>query len=168
MTTTPDPDPAASGFGIDDAARFLGHAAWLEGRLFEAVGGWVRSTADPALKLLFARQSRQFGWHVELLEPIRPRTRDHDAETSSPLDAGWRTMTARLLAATDIGIRIERLGAALGLTVACYEAHLAAMRPLRDGPSLRVVRLVLDDDRRQLAEIERSPVPAGAPESSHR
>jgi hypothetical protein len=169
MTSTPDPGPAASGFGIDDAAKFLGHAAWLEGRLFEAVGGWVTSTADPALKLVFARQSRRFGWHAELLEPIRPRTRDHDADANSPLDAGWRTMTARLLAATDTEIRVERLREALGHTVACYEEHLAAMRPLRDGPSLRVVGLVLDDDRSQLAEIERSTAPAGGiSESSHR
>jgi hypothetical protein len=169
MTSTPEPDALASGFGIDDAAKFLGHAAWLEGRLFEAVGGWVTSTADPVLKLVYARQSRRFGWHVELIEPIRPRTRDHDADTSSPLDAGWRTLTARLLAATDAEIRVGRLREALALTVACYEEHLAAMRPLRDGPSLRVVGLVLDDDRSQLAEIERSTTPAGgASESSHR
>jgi hypothetical protein len=156
------------GFTIDDASRFLGHAAWLEGRLFAAVGGWVSSTPNPTLKLVFARQSRRFGWHVELLEPVHPRTRDHDPEARSPLDAGWRTLTTRMLAATETESRLDRLREALERAVGCYEEHLAAMRPLRDGPSLRVLGLVLEDDRSQLAEIERAVTIGANRGSGHR
>lgn len=151
----------SAGLTIDDSAQLLSHAVWLEGRLFEAVGGWVTSTPDPVLKLVFARQSRRYGWHVELLEPIRPRTRDHDPTTCSPLDAGWRTLVARLRAASDVESRLDRLRDVLEQAVAGYEAQLAAMRPLRDGPSLRVLGLVLDDDRSQLAEVLRAEAAIG-------
>jgi hypothetical protein len=161
-------DPSSPGFGIDEAARFLGHTVWLEGRLFEAVGSWVTTTDDPTLKLVFGRQSRRYGWHVELIEPIRPRTRDHDPATCSPLDAGWRTLMARLLAATDTESRVERLREVLEHTVTGYEEHLGAMRPLRDGPGLRVVGLVLDDDRSQLAEIVRLGGTGAGPATGHR
>ena len=152
-----------SGFGIDEAEKFLGHVAWLEGRLFEAVGSWVPSTTDPGLTLVFGRQSRRYGWHVELIDPVRPRTRDHDPDPSSPLDATWRQLVARLLAATDPDTRVGRLRDVLERSVACYEEHVAAMRPLRDGPGLRVVGLVLDDNRRHLAEVVALDERVGSP-----
>lgn len=143
------------GLTIDDTARFLRHATWLERRLFESVGAWVPSTPERAVKLAFARESRRFGWHAELLEPLRPSTRDHDIAERGPLDAGWRTLVARMLAATDTGARLERLEDVLGSAIDCYEVHVAAMRSFRDGPVLRVVRIVVDDERAALAELGR-------------
>jgi len=143
------------GLTIDDTARFLSHATWLERRLFETVGAWVPSTPERAVKLAFARESRRFGWHAELLEPLRPSTRDHDVADRGPLDAGWRTLIARMLAGTTTAARLERLQDVLGLAIDCYEAHLAQMRGFRDGPVLRVVQIVLDDERAALAELGR-------------
>jgi len=133
----------------------LSHATWLERRLFETVGAWVPSTPERAVKLAFARESRRFGWHAELLEPLRPSTRDHDVADRGPLDAGWRTLIARMLAGTTTAARLERLQDVLGLAIDCYEAHLAQMRGFRDGPVLRVVQIVLDDERAALAELGR-------------
>ena len=143
------------GLTIGDTARFLSHATWLERRLFEAVGAWVPPTPERAVKLAFARESRRFGWHAELFEPLRPSTRDHDIAERGPLDAGWRTLVARMLAATTTAARLERLQDVLGSATDCYEAHLAAMRSFRDGPVLRVVQIVLDDERTALAELGR-------------
>ena len=144
----------ANGLTIDDSARFLSHATWLERRLFEAVGEWVRSTPEPVVKLALARQSRHHGWHAELLEPLRPDTRDHDLEQRAPLDAGWRTLVARLLAASTTPQRLEHLGDVLRQSVKCYEEHIGAMSPVRDWPVRRALLLVLDDERAALAEIE--------------
>jgi hypothetical protein len=144
----------ASGLTLDDAARFLGHATWLERRLFEVVGEWVRSTPEPAVKLALARQSRRHGEHAELLEPLRPDTRDHDLEARAPLDAGWRTLVARLLASSSTAPRLERLAETLRLTVQCYEEHLGALRPVRDGPTHRALLVVLEDERAALSEVE--------------
>jgi hypothetical protein len=143
------------GLTIDDTARFLSHATWLERRLFEAVGAWVPSTPERAVKLAFAQDSRRFGWHAELLEPLRPSTRDHDVAERGPLDAAWRTLVSRMLAATNTAARLERLEDVLGSAIDCYEEHLAVMQGFRDGPVMRVVRIVLDDDRAALAELGR-------------
>ena len=144
-----------AGLTIDDTARFLSHATWLERRLFEAVGAWVPSTPERAVKLTFARESRRFGWHAELLEPLRPSTRDHDVAERGPLDAGWRTVVARMLAATTTSARLERLEDVLGSAIDGYEAHLGLMRGFRDGPAMRVLRILLDDERAALAELGR-------------
>jgi hypothetical protein len=143
------------GLTIDDTARFLSHATWLERRLFEAVGAWVPSTPERAVKLAFARESRRFGWHAELLEPLRPSTRDHDVAERGPLDASWRTLFARMLAATTTAARLERLEDVLGLAIDCYESHLARRRGFRDAPTMRVVQIVLADERAALAELSR-------------
>jgi sigma54-dependent transcription regulator len=144
-----------AGLTIDDLARFLGHAVWLERRLFEVVGGWVRSTEDPAVKLELAREARRHGAHVELLEPLRPNSRDHDTETASPLNPAWRSAVARLLAATTTGARLERLAETLRAAVAGYEDLLPAMQPVRDAGYRRALLAVLDDERAALDELDR-------------
>ena len=143
-----------SGLTIDDAAQFLGHATWLERKLFAAVGDWVRVTPEPVVKLAFARESRHHGWHAELLEPLRPATRDHLLEDRNPFDAGWRGLATKMLAATTTAARLERLQEMLIQTVDCYEQHLAALHPVRDAPLERVLRVILDDERADLAEVK--------------
>jgi hypothetical protein len=142
------------GLTLDDTAQFLGHATWLERKLFAAVGDWVRSTPEPAVKLAFARESRHHGWHAELLEPLRPDTRDHPLDGLGPFDASWRTMTSKMLAANTTAARLERLEGLLVRTVDCYEEHLGALRPVRDAPLERILRLLLDDERADLAEVK--------------
>jgi hypothetical protein len=145
---------ASPGLTLDDSARFLSHATWLERRLFEVLGSWVPTTPEPAVKLALARHSRRHAWHAQLLEPLRPETRDHDVEQRAPLDKEWRTLVSRMLAAATTSQRLARALDVLGSTITCYEQHLAAMRPVRDGPARRAVGLVLEHDRAELAELE--------------
>ena len=142
------------GLTLDDTAQFLGHATWLERKLFTAVGDWVRSTPEPAAKVAFARESRHHGWHAELLEPLRPDTRDHSLDDRNPFDAAWRGLVTKLVVATSTANRLERLEEVLARTVECYEEHLAALRPVRDAPLERVLRVVLEDSRMDLAEVK--------------
>ena len=142
------------GLTLDDTAQFLGHATWLERKLFSTLGDWVRSTPEPAVKVAFARESRHHGWHAELLEPLRPDTRDHPLDDRNPFDAGWRSMTTKLVTAATTSARLERLGDLMSRTVECYEEHLAALSPVRDAPLERVLRAVLEDHRADLAEVK--------------
>lgn len=143
-----------AGLTIDDTARFLGHATWVERRLFEVLGSWVTSTPEPAVKLALARHSRHHAWYAELLEPLRPDTGDHDLEARAPLDAAWRTHVSRMLAASKTAARLERLVEVIGATIALYEQFLGATRFVRDAPIRRVLGLVLDAERAELAEFE--------------
>jgi hypothetical protein len=143
------------GLTIDETARFLGHATWVEQRLFEVVGSWVPETPDPVVKLALARASRHHGAHAEVLEALRPDTRDHDLESRSPFDPGWRTLVNQMVAATAPAQRLDRLVGVLGETIACYEEHLGALVPVRDVPLRRALLAVLDDERADLSAFER-------------
>ncbi len=142
------------GLTIDDSARFLGHVIWVERRLFEVLGGWVSDPADPAVKLAFARHSRHHAWYAELIEPLRPDTRDHDLDARAPLDARWRSRVNKMLAATATPQRLERLTDTLVGTIALYEQYLGATRAVRDAPIRRVLGLVVESERAELGEFE--------------
>lgn len=142
------------GLTIDDSARFLGHVSWIERRLFEVLGGFVADTPEPAVKLALARHSRHHAWYAELIEPLRPDTRDHDLEARAPLDAGWRSRVNKMLAATATPQRLERLIDTLVGTIALYEQYLGATRAVRDAPIRRVLGLVVDAERAELGEFE--------------
>ena len=144
----------SAGLTIDDSARLLSHATWLEHRLFEVFGSWVQSTPGPALKLALARHSRHHAWHAELLEPLRPDTRDHAVDQRAPLDKEWRSLVSRMLAAATTAQRLERAVEVLVPTIACYEQHLAVMRPVRDGPVRRALGLVVEHERAEARELE--------------
>ena len=144
----------SAGLTIDDSARLLSHATWLERRLFEVFGSWVQSTPQPGLKLALARHSHHHAWHAELLEPLRPDTRDHAVDQRAPLDKEWRTLVSRMLAAATTTARLERALDVLVGTIACYEQHLAVMRPVRDGPTRRAFGLVLEHERAEVGELE--------------
>jgi hypothetical protein len=142
------------GLTIDDSARFLGHVSWVERRLFEVLGGWVLETPEPAVKLAFARHSRHHAWYAELIEPLRPDTRDHDLEARAPLDVGWRSRVNKMLAATTTPQRLVRLLDTLVGTIALYEQYLGATRAVRDAPTRRVLGLVVEAERAELGEFE--------------
>jgi hypothetical protein len=137
---------------IDEQARLIGHAVWQEQRCFEVLGGWIRSTAEPATKLAFAAQSHHHGTHARLLEPLLPSTRDHDPATFIvPPDDAWprRLDEAAVAAATDDRTAAAR--ALLDAVVASHEAALAAMTPVADAPATRALRAVVADEREDRA-----------------
>jgi hypothetical protein len=147
---------ARPGLSIDETARFLGHATWVERRLFTILGEWVASTPEPPAKLAFARQSRRHGAHAQLIAGLRPDTRDHHPEEQTrPLDDGWRDRVEELAHVTDTGARIVALGEVVARAVSEAEERLAATRPFRDGPTRRVLHLVVDEERGDLAELDR-------------
>ena len=69
-------EPTRGGFTIEETARRLGHARWVEIRLFELLGAWVGDTVDTDVKLRFASASRHCGWHAELLGERLPTVRE--------------------------------------------------------------------------------------------
>lgn len=145
---------ATPGLTLDDTARLLSHATWLERRLFEVLGGWVTDTPQPSIRLALARHSRLHAVHAALLEPLRPDTRDHDVTQRGPLDAGWRTLVSKMLAASNSATRLERLVDVLVGAIACYEQYADAMRPVRDAPTQRALAQVLADERAELGEFD--------------
>jgi hypothetical protein len=142
------------GLTIDESARLLGHLRWLEERLFEVLGGWVRTTADPDTKLLLARHSAHHAWHAELLAKCLPDTRDHDpAALTAPAGAEWATLVDELRALdTDPARVVAVYEVVQPALIRSYEGFLAGASPVRDAAGIRWVGIVLTDERADLVE----------------
>ena len=142
------------GVSLDDSARRLGAIVWTERRLFELLGGWVASTAEPAVKVAFARISRRHGDHAVALVDVLPDTRDHEPER---LVAPLGDETVRLDAASACEATPERLASVTGAVASHHlealERYLADASPVRDGPALRAVAAVLGEDRAGFDEL---------------
>ena len=101
---------------IEESGRRIGRHAWVEARLFEIVGSWAGTVAEPRSRALFARQSAHHAWHVELwhgLLPALPHLADNqlvgpdgtDAEMVASLAAfDDRSGTAGTAEIGDVGV----------------------------------------------------------------
>jgi hypothetical protein len=150
---------------VDATATVVGHACWVEARCFELLGGWVPLIDEPEVKLLVARHSRHHGWHVELLTEMLPATRAHDPRRLvAPADDRWSN-AVRLVGGDATTTTLERLAgfyqALLPRLVVGHAETLDATSPVSDGPLARRLRLVIEDERADLAEglsvLEASP-----------
>ena len=139
---------------IDESACRLGGLVWTERRLFELLGGWVPTTAEPAAKVAFAEVSRRHGDHAVALLGLLPDTRDHRPEALvRPVDgaeaaiaaAGEAVGTAARLGALGDGVTAAHLGA--------LEGYLADGAAVRDRPGMRIVAAVLAEDRAGFDEL---------------
>jgi hypothetical protein len=133
---------------LEESARRAGQFAWLEARLFEVLGRWVTSTPEAAVKVHLAAESRHHAWHAELWRQRLPVAAgfDPDRLVMSPNDA---------LAAAVEGLRgadmtAERLAALYGgvlpALVTAYRDHLAATDAVADGPTIRWLGFILEDE----------------------
>lgn len=141
---------------LQDTARWLARARWLELRCFEVLGGWVATTPEAAVKLALARQSHHHAWHAELFERVLPVANglaDHRDEEPGP---GWTAFMHDLRALDHTADRLTATYALLlPAKLAEYERWFALADPVRDAPVRRWLGFVLADERADLAEGRR-------------
>jgi hypothetical protein len=155
---------------LEETARRVGHARWLEQRCFELLGGWVASTPEPEVKLVFARQSHHHAWHAELFDRVLPAANGFvpDGLVVAP-DPGWAGFLVEL---SGLRTTLDRLAGVFELLlpakVAAYEVWLATADPVRDAPLVRWLGFVLADERADLREgralLEQFPGARSAPQ----
>ena len=153
---------------LEHAARVIGAYQWVEQRLFEILGGWVSSEADPGARLLFDTTSRQHAWHGELFAqclpgsvhigtalltvPPSPEVDHLLASLGRPIsdEPPSAPPTQPVAGAGGAGGTLHRLVAVgrvmLPRLVAGYGRHLSKAAPVADAPVIRALRLVLRDD----------------------
>lgn len=153
---------------IDDTARAIARARWLELRCFEILGGWVPSTPEPEVKLLLARQSHHHAWHAELFERVRPVASGLDVSHHDAPHPRWKGVVAELEALTTTADRLAgAFWVLIPAKIAEYEEWLAESDPVQDAPLRRWLGFVLADERADLAEgralLDRIPGADGAP-----
>lgn len=148
---------AAPVWSLVGAARVIGGYVWLEERLFETLGGWVPSVAEPEGKLLLDADSHHHAWHASLWRQLLPALRelvagDLVAPSSPELDAFMAALAAS-------PSTIERLVAVyrvlLPRQVVAYQCHRERASSVTDGPTIRALELVLADDLNEWRQGER-------------
>jgi hypothetical protein len=157
---------------IEQAGRRVGGHAWVAARLFEMTGRWSTSVDDPRARAWLGAASRRYGWHAELWHGLLPAV-PHLAvdELVSPPD-----VLAPLLAELDgldglagaedadragsdapVDGRTARLAdltdRVLEAAIDELEQHRDVTTPISDGPTLRVLSLVLADMPADLQSI---------------
>lgn len=138
-------DPA--GPDLQATARRAGAARWIDARLFEVLGGWVPSVPEPEVKIVLATQASHHGWHAQLWAERLPTL--HGVDPSSWVEPAPGVEPAITLLAAAEGT-VERLvglhRVLLPRLAAAHAEHLAAASPVADGPTIRTLRLVLQDE----------------------
>jgi hypothetical protein len=129
-------------------ARRAGAARWLDARLFEILGGWVASVPEPDVKIHFATGSAHHGWHATLWDERLPVLHDVDPAGWIRPAPGVEPAVAAIAAA---GTTIERLVGVhrvlLPRLVGAHAEHLERASAVADGPTIRTLRFVLQDEQ---------------------
>ncbi|MBW3557414.1 MAG: hypothetical protein KY454_10825 [Actinobacteria bacterium] len=138
-------------FPLEEAARRLGHYRWIEMRLFEILGGWAASVPEVAVKLLLAPHSFHHAWHSELWHKRLPQLREMSPEamTVPPNDTMVEFVDA-LVAPKDPDETIEKMVGVYRVLIphkiTAYGFHLDHTEVTTDGPTIRWLRHVLQDE----------------------
>jgi hypothetical protein len=139
------PSPSLS---LEDSARVAGHHVWIEMRLFEVLGAWVRTVPEPSVKTHLATHSRRHAWHADLWREHLPRVAGIDADSlvAPPSDA----FPGVIAALAEPASTLERLAGTyrvvLPRVVTATARRLAAATPVADAALARSLRFVLADD----------------------
>lgn len=131
-------------------ARRLGHQRWLHLQLFELLGGWATDTTltpEAHLQPMFAAHCHHHAWHAELIAARLPELDEVDtAALTVPADAEVQQLLATARAAAGTAERLACVYEAIyPLLTADVTAHLQEIDPRTDGPTARVLTLVLRD-----------------------
>jgi len=131
-----------------EAAHVIGAYAWLEERLFEVLGGWVATVAEPEVKLRLAADSHHHAWHASLWRERLPELREL-AGTEFVVPAGEQEaafVAALAASATTLERLVGVYRVVLPRQVARYSCHRAQASTVTDGPTIRALDLVLADE----------------------
>ena len=143
---------------LDESAHRLGACAWVEERLFEILGRWVRASSDDRFSLALATAARHHAAHSLQLRALLPETRDHDpgALVSPPPDGAladegeWTAVAG----SEDPASGFTTLRPMLAAHLTALESWLKDASPVRDGPGIRVVASVMAEDHADRGLLE--------------
>jgi hypothetical protein len=146
-------------FTVEESARRVGHYAWIEMRLFEALGGWVATVPELDVKTTLGRHCYHHAWHAELWHKRLPELREMrpDRLIRAP-NAHLEAFVAALTEPEAPDLTIEKLVGVfrvlLPRKIAAYSYHLAATSRITDAPTIRSLGFILDDEKTDWQEGE--------------
>jgi hypothetical protein len=138
-------------FTVEESARRVGHYAWIEMRLFEALGGWVATVPELDVKTTLGRHCYHHAWHAELWVKRLPELREMRPERLiKPPNAELEAFVAALTEPEAADLTIEKLVGVyrvlLPRKIGAYTYHLNATSRITDAPTIRSLGFILDDE----------------------
>ncbi len=133
-----------------EAAQLAGHHHWVEMRLFEVMGGWVQAVPELEVKIHLHTESHRHAWHADLWRPsLAGPPGSAEGRRVPPGDGTERVLDA--LGALDgtTGTLEKLVGlyrVVLPRRIATCRRHRESASPVRDGPAMRVLDLVVGDE----------------------
>jgi hypothetical protein len=132
---------------LDEASRLIGGHEWSESRLFETLGGWVSSTDEPEIKLLFDRHSQHHAWRAQQwwdrLPVLADVERQRLIQPPTPAAAAAATALAQLDGSVARMAGVYRV--ALPRLFAAYHHHRLRADPASDASAIRTLALLMPD-----------------------
>jgi hypothetical protein len=168
-----DPDrsgpagPEAGPLTLAASAALIGEYRWIEHALYRLLGQWVSDTPLAAVQLHLDAQSMRHSWHAELwgqrLPVLAGVDPDEVTRPSAPAAARFAALTGAGPTADGLSPSWptdedppDRPGAlprlaglyrvVLPRLVTGYQRHLDLAQAVTDGPVMRTLRLVLNDE----------------------
>src|SRR5438067_8931036 len=138
-------------FNVDETARRVGNYKWTEMRLFEALGGWVATVPELDVKMRLGTHCYKHAWHADLWNKRLPELREMNTDrlTVPPNDEFVAFMDA-VTAPEGPGETIEKLVGVYRVLIphkiAAYTYHLNNTSTITDAPTIRSLKLILNDE----------------------
>ena len=141
---------------LEDSARLSGGHCWVERRLFEITGRWVRSTPEPEAKLMLDRHSQHHAWRASQWWDRLPVLDDvnREALVAPPAEAVSELMDTLALFELTVARLAGLYRVALARVHVSYRSHERLAGPVADGSVLRTLDIVGRDVIRDWTEGE--------------
>ena len=138
-------------FTVEETARRVGHYKWAEMRLFEALGGWVATVPELDVKMRLGTHCYKHAWHSELWHKRLPELREMNPDRLTlPANEHIEEFFRVLTEPEDQGQTIEKLVGVYRVLIprkiAAYTYHLNNTSTITDAPTIRSLKLALNDE----------------------
>ena len=138
-------------FNVDETARRVGNYKWVEMRLFEALGGWVATVPELDVKMRLGTHCYKHAWHSELWHKRLPELREMNPDRLTlPANEHVERFMSAITEPEEPRQTIEKLVGVYRVLIphkmAAYTYHLNNTSTITDAPTIRSLRLVLNDE----------------------
>jgi hypothetical protein len=138
-------------FGVEESARRVGNYRWVEMRLFEALGGWVATVPELDVKMVLGRHCYHHAWHAELWTKRLPELREMNVDRMTvPANDDFVTFMEAVREPEAPDLTIEKLVGVYRVLIprkiAAYTYHLNGTSEITDAPTIRSLKLALQDE----------------------
>src|SRR5438552_14686363 len=138
-------------FNVEETARRVGNYTWIEMKLFEALGGWVATVPELDVKMRLGTHTYKHAWHAELWHKRLPELREMNPERlTQPANEAVEEFVAAMTEPEGPELTIEKLVGVYRVLIphkiAAYTYHLNNTSTITDAPTIRSLKLALNDE----------------------